>query len=106
MRFGIQHGLNVGQMIETVAKGVVLDEELGREGRMGIEGYGYGIVQIGIRKGAHAVCRGLAVVSQQLEGFLFADAGVPLGMVGIHLVDHIPRHAGDRIAGRNRFNSE
>ena len=83
--------------------GVVLEHELARERRVGVERHRRRPIELLVAERADGGRRRRAVAPEQIERRLFRDGVVLPGVPGVHLVDVIHGHAGHRLAAGQRL---
>src|SRR6187431_1071301 len=83
-------------MMVTVTNRVILQKELARQRRVGIERDRSRPIELFVaeRTNRSGGCR--TVETQQVERRVLRDRGVRLGVRGIDVVDDVPGHTGDR----------
>ena len=88
-------------MMKAVAKRVILEEELARQRRVGVQRDRRGAVERFVADGANCGRCRPAVALEKIERLRLLDGGMLSRVLGVQLVDGVPCHAGDRLAAAN-----
>jgi len=90
-------------MMEAMSDGVILEQKLAGDRRVGVERNQSGPIELLIAERANRGGRGGAIAVEKLQRSPLRDSGVLLGVTGVHVVDHLVRDAGYRLTGRDRL---
>ena len=80
-------------MVIAVTDGMILEKELARQRRVGIERDSSDPIELFVAERANRGGRCRAVPREQVERLVLRHGGVLLGVLGIDVVHHVPGHA-------------
>src|SRR5436190_7479168 len=92
-----QRPSKTSEMVIAVPDGVILEHELARERRFGIERDRSRLAELFVGERPDGVGRRCTVATEQIKGLAFRDGSILRGVPGIHRVDVVHGHAGYRL---------